>query len=188
MPLTIEEEEKSLEIDPTKCPGCKQIMLACKCPGGGKKKKGDNEAEEEKAQEKTNSKANLQLTPFKLVLHPGNKKADKENLDNSEQYEIQEGKTPQDVLNLFHAHLRLLSTAQNKTLDDLAKQGFSGKIEGNAVVLTFPNANEREKFRQIAITAGLINQTLLNQNNPNSIAQQMVARITNPQNRREQFK
>lgn len=181
-----------LAVDPTECPSCRQIKLACKCAGsaGGKKEGDDQQAknQDQTNSYQTNARINPQLTPFKLVLIPGEKKVPKEHLENDELYEIQEGKTPQHVLAFFNAYLNRLAATQNKTFADLTKEGFSGKIEAGVVTLNFPNENEREKFSQIASDPkiGLIKQTLLNSNNSNSVAQQMVARMISPQNRRVQ--
>lgn len=177
-----------LGVDPGECPSCRQIKLACKCAGGGGGKKEDDALE--KIKDQTHSQPNPPLTPSKLVLLQSNKKVSEQHLENDELYEIHEQKTPEDVLAFFNAYLNRLATAQNKTLADLIKEGYSGKIESNALVLTFPNEKEREKFRQITVDpkVGLIKPTLLNPDNANSIAQQMLNRMINPQNRRDQEK
>lgn len=134
-----------LNVDPGTCPSCRHIKLACKCKhaGGGGEEKIDEALE--KIQDQTNSQVDSELTSFKLIL------VSKEHSGNSECYEIQEKKIPQNFLDFFNAYLNRLAATQNKALADLIKEGFSGKIENDVIVLTFPNKKELEKFRQIAV-------------------------------------
>src|SRR5436190_1528125 len=107
-------------FDPNKCPGCRRSKIACICPGGGGSEDDDTlEGNKSKTQDKTNSRLKPQLTPFKLVLLPNEKKIAKEHLENSECYEIKAEKTPQEILDFFNAYLKRLAAVQHKTIAGL---------------------------------------------------------------------